>query len=82
MAKNETGLKSLDGIAKDPRVEQLFRDSDGIWVFLTHPYKVRAEELTSLREDTAGAMLERSRSGAIIKGHTGVCCALPWSDEG
>lgn len=82
MAKNETGFKTLDRIARDPRVEQLFKDSDGIWVFLKHPYKVKTEEVTSLREDTAGAMLERFyHSADIIRGHTGGCCDLQCSDD-
>jgi hypothetical protein len=31
---NMTGLKGLDRIGADPRVEVVYRDSDGIWVDL------------------------------------------------
>lgn len=34
MAKNKTRFKSLDVVNDDPRVQEVFQDSDGIWLWL------------------------------------------------
>lgn len=33
MATNQTRFKTLDKVAKDPRVKEVYQDSDGIWVY-------------------------------------------------
>lgn len=48
--KNKTSFKSLDKIASDPRVEEVYQDSDGIWVDLAPGYNF--EDCSSIRRDT------------------------------
>lgn len=57
--KNKTGFKSLDKIAADPRVEEVYQDSDGIWVYLVRGYNY--EDCSGLRGDTCKDLLERFR---------------------
>ena len=41
---NKSGLKSLDKLGADPRVQEVYKDSDGIWVELHRGFKNTYDE--------------------------------------
>lgn len=53
--KNHTGLKTLDKVASDKRVTNVWEDEDGIWVDLADGYNF--EGCSCLRGDTAASVL-------------------------
>lgn len=53
--KNKTGLKTLNKVANDPRVTEVYRDENGIWVELAHGYNF--EGCSGFRGDTAADVL-------------------------
>jgi hypothetical protein len=55
MGSNLTPYRSLDKVAKDPRVLKVYEDSDGIWVDLAPGFNF--EGMSSLRRDTAAGVL-------------------------
>ena len=69
---NTTGLKTLDKLGNDPRVSNIYRDSDGIWCELARGFQNGSDPgCHAIHEDTASAV----RSVSIIP-CDGDCCKV------
>lgn len=62
---NTSGLKSLDKIGLDVRVEVVERDQDGIWMFTMKGWCHYEGEKHTFREDTVKGILEEYSMGII-----------------
>jgi len=52
--RNTTGLKTLNRLGTDPRVSNIYRDSDGIWCELADGFQNGTDPGThAIHEDTA-----------------------------
>jgi hypothetical protein len=54
---NETALKTLDPIAKDPRVKRVFKDEFGLWLDLAPGYCSSRDHVAPSSEAAVGAHL-------------------------
>ena len=57
---NKTGLRSLDRLGRDPRVHEIYRDSDGIRVELERGYTADPRDAHDIHEDTVRDALDRA----------------------
>ena len=57
---NKTGLRSLDRLGRDPRVHEIYRDSDGILVELERGYTADPRDAHDIHEDTVRDALDRN----------------------
>ena len=57
MTKNNTTFKSLDKLAKSPKVKLIYQDDDGIWVELAKGWGM--EECISFRSENCADALEQ-----------------------
>ena len=49
-AKNKTRFKSLDVVNDDPRVTEVFQDSDGIWLWLNRGWTADPRDAHDIHE--------------------------------
>lgn len=56
--KNKTGRTSLDVVNDDPRVSELFHDSDGYWLWLNPGFTCDPLSAHDGHEDTVRAILD------------------------
>jgi hypothetical protein len=66
MATNQTRFRTLDRVAADPRVREVYSDSDGIWVYFVPGWNF--EGCSGIRGDTVRHVLEQFRD--IEEGET------------
>ncbi len=59
--KNKTRFKSLNVVNDDPRVTEVFQDSDGIWLWLNPGFTAEPRGAHDVHEDTVREVLRRYR---------------------
>ena len=75
MLKNQTRFKTLDVVNNDPRVQEVFQDSDGIWLWLICGSGWTSERYGAhdIHEMTASEVLKRYR--ALVPCDCDTCAA-------
>lgn len=59
---NTTGLKSLNRLGRDPRVDEIYKDEDGIWMYLTTGFESDPKSSChTLHEYTVSELIKSAR---------------------